>query len=94
MKLQVANFAANDRWKLCFLLQMVAASGFAANILFLLQVSYFAANDLLQIVELQLAKKAAFGLGANVFAANCLNLGRPQKPGGCKCPYTKQHSIS
>ena len=29
-----------------------AVCGFAANVLFLLQVSYFAANDLLQVLEL------------------------------------------
>ena len=66
-----------------------AVSGFAANVLFLLQVSYFASNDLLQVVELQCAKQvAAFGLAANGFAPNCLNLWGQQKPGHCKCSYT------
>ena len=36
---------------------MAAANGFAANVLFLLQMSYFAAYDLLQIVVLQMEKK-------------------------------------
>ena len=46
--------AATSRWK--WLLEVVAASCFAVSVLFLLQVSYFAASVLLQVVELQLVK--------------------------------------
>ena len=42
--------------KWSFPLQMVAASGFAASVLFLLQACYFAASKLLQAVDLQVAK--------------------------------------
>ena len=61
-------FAVNDRFKWSFSLQTIAASGFAESVLFLLQVSYFAASDLLQVVELQVAKEVA----ASDFAANGL----------------------
>ena len=54
----MAYFAADDRCKLSFSLQMVTASGFAASVLFLLQMSFFAAS----------------GLAARGFAPNGLNL--------------------
>ena len=50
---------------------------------------YFAANS----TAANGKKVAAIGLAASGFAANCLNLGGPQKPGRCKwicckCTYT------
>ena len=51
---------------------MVAASGFLANILFLLQLFYFAASNLLHVVELP--KLPLSGVAASCFAANGLNL--------------------
>ena len=65
----------------------------------LLQMSCFCCKCpiLLQIVELQMAQKVtAFGLDANGFAANCLNLGRQHKPGRwicCKWPYTDSEPL-
>ena len=37
-------------------LQLLFASGFAASVLFSLRASYFAASDLLQVVELRVVK--------------------------------------
>ena len=54
-------------------LQRPLTSTIKSSVLFLLQVSYFAASDLLQEVELQVAKKVA----ASGFATNGLNLGGP-----------------
>ena len=56
LQLQVDYFAADGRYNLSVWLQVVAASGFAASVLFLLQVSCFAVSDLLLVVELQVAK--------------------------------------
>ena len=49
------GFAVSGQFRctLYFSLQMVAASGSTTSVLFLLQVSYFSASDLLQVVELQ-----------------------------------------
>ena len=47
---------------------MTAASGFAASVLFLLQMSYFVENVLLQVVELQVAQ--IWGVRLNCIAAN------------------------
>ena len=61
--LQVIHFAANGRWKWSFLLQMVAASGFAANLLFCCKwpaISDKAASG---------KKVATNGLAASGFAA-------------------------
>ena len=82
------GFAASGRWKWSFLLQMVAASGFAANVLFCCKwpaISDRAASG---------KKVATNGLAASRFAAIGLYAGSVWM-GRCewicyKCPYTSK----